>query len=218
MIGHAADGVDGSGGARLTARLELPLGRPETSRIAGELTLTPILCDGTTSRLEGKTVVVEVQGKQGVAAQVETTKGSFRIDLDPAAAYASVANFWMLAKEGFFDKLPFHRVLAGALAQTGDPRGNGTGGPGWSVPGESPVAAATRGDVGFARSAHADSGGSQWFVVADAKGALSGGYVRLGTVTEGVEVVDALAANEADARTGRPKTPDVVKSVKTLVR
>jgi peptidyl-prolyl cis-trans isomerase B (cyclophilin B) len=200
------------GGESAQGRIEVP------AVLAGELTLTAVLGDGSPTRIEAKPLTLEVQGKQRCAAQVETSKGAFRIDLDAASAYASVANFWTLAKEGAFDGLPFHRVVAGVLAQTGDPRGDGTGDRGWHVPGESPVATATRGDVGLARGAHVDSAGSQWFVVADDKGRLAGGYARVGTVTDGLDVVDALAANEVDPKTNRPKTPDRVLSVKTLVK
>jgi cyclophilin family peptidyl-prolyl cis-trans isomerase len=199
-------------GESLLGRIAVP------ALLTGDLTLTAVLADGTAARSEAKAVTVEVQGRQKVAAQVETSKGSFRIDFDPASSYASVANFWTLARDGFFDGLAFHRVVAGALAQTGDPRGNGTGGPGWYLPGEAVVATSARGDVGLARGAHADSAGSQWLVVADAKGGVAGGYVRLGSVAEGLDVVDRLVANPADEKTGRPKTADRVVSVKTLVR
>jgi peptidyl-prolyl cis-trans isomerase B (cyclophilin B) len=200
-------------GETVTGRISLP------AVLAGELTLTAILADGSASRVESKPVTLEVPEKrQRVAAQVETSKGNFRIDFDAAASYASVSAFWSLAKEGAFDGLPFHRVVPGVLAQTGDPRGDGTGDRGWHVPGEAPVATSTRGDVGLARGAHVDSAGSQWFVVADAQGRLAGGYARIGTVAEGLDVLDALAANELDPKTGRPKTPDRVVSVKTLLK
>lgn len=190
--------------------------------LAGELTLSAVLGDGTPARLESRPVLVTVETRTGqpqrVAAQVETTRGSFRIDLAPAGAYASVAHFWALAREGFFNGLAVHRVLPGILAQTGDPRGTGAGGAGWYVPSETTAPAATRGDVGLARGSHPDSASSQWFVVADPKNALAGGYVRIGTVTEGLDTVDALCANDADGRSGKPRTVDRVLSVKPLVR
>jgi peptidyl-prolyl cis-trans isomerase B (cyclophilin B) len=199
-------------GESVTARISVP------AVLAGEMTLTAILGDGSATRVESRPVTLDVPGRQRVAAQVETSKGSFRIDFDAAAAYPSVASFWALAKEGAFDGLPFHRVVPGVLAQTGDPRGDGTGDRGWHVPGEAPVAAATRGDVGLARGAHVDSAGSQWFVVTDSKGQLAGGYARIGTVTDGLDVLDALTANEIDPKTGKPKTPDKVVTVKTLLK
>lgn len=199
-------------GESVQAKISIP------AVLAGEFALTAVLSDGAPTRLEAKPLTFDVPGKQRCSAQVETTKGSFRIDLDAASAYASVANFWTLAKESAFDGLPFHRVVPGVLAQTGDPRGDGTGDRGWHLPGESPVATATRGDVGLARGAHVDSAGSQWFVVADDKGRLAGGYARIGTVTDGLDVVDALAANDVDPKTGKPKTPDRVLAVKTLVK
>jgi cyclophilin family peptidyl-prolyl cis-trans isomerase len=199
-------------GDSVTARIAVP------AVLAGEMSLTAILADGATTRVESRPVTLEVPGRGRVAAQVETTKGAFRIDFDASSAYGSVASFWTLAKEGAFDGLLFHRVVPGALAQTGDPRGDGTGDRGWHVPGEAPVATATRGDVGLARGAHVDSAGSQWFVVTDAKGALSGGYARLGTVTDGLDVLDALTSNELDPKTGKPKAPDKVVAVKTLLK
>jgi cyclophilin family peptidyl-prolyl cis-trans isomerase len=199
-------------GESVTGRISVP------AVLAGEMTLTAIFADGSTARVESKPATLDVPGRQRVAAQVETTKGAFRIDFDASAAYGSVASFWTLAKEGAFDGLPFHRVVPGVLAQTGDPRGDGTGDRGWHVPGEAPVATATRGDVGLARGAHVDSAGSQWFVVTDSKGALAGGYARLGTVTDGIDVLDALTANDVDAKTGKPKTPDKVVAVKTVLK
>jgi cyclophilin family peptidyl-prolyl cis-trans isomerase len=199
-------------GETLQGRVAVP------ALVPGELTFTAVLGDGTPSRVEAKPVVVDIAGRQRVAAQVETTKGSFRIDLDAASAYSTVASFWTLAREGFFDGLTFHRVLPNVLAQTGDPRGDGTGGCGWYVPAETPTTTSARGDVGLAVGAHADSGGSQWFVVSDAKNALPGGYVRLGAVTDGLDVLDQLTSNPPDPKTGRPKTPDRVTTVKTVVR
>ena len=199
-------------GANLQGRVAVPV------LLTGPLTFTAILGDSGTSRVEAKPVAIDVQGHQRVGVQVETTRGPMRIDLDPAAAYGSVATFWTLARDGFFDGLPFHRVVAGALAQTGDPRGNGTGGPGWYVPGETPVAAPARGDVGLARGAHADSGGSQWFVVGEHSATVNGGYVRIGVVADGLDTIDLLAANALDAKTGRPKTPGKVLTVRPVVR
>jgi len=199
-------------GASVQARIVIP------ALLTGDLSFTAVLGDGGGSPVAAKSAVVDVQGRQHVSAQVDTTKGSFQIDLDAAGAYSSVASFWTLANEHFYDNLPFHRVVLGALAQTGDPRGNGTGGPGWYLPAEPRVGAATRGDVGLARGTHADSAGSQWFVVADAKGVLPGGYVRLGTVSAGLDTLDQLAANAPEPKTERPKTPDRVVSVRTLLK
>jgi cyclophilin family peptidyl-prolyl cis-trans isomerase len=199
-------------GASLSGKVAVP------ALLAGTLTFTAVLGDGGKSKVEAKPVAAEVVGRQRAALQVETTKGPLRIELDAAAAYGSAATFWTLAKEGFFDGLPFHRVVTGALAQTGDPRGNGTGGPGWYVPGETVVTASARGDVGLARGAHADSAGSQWFVVAGRNGEIAGGYVRIGTVADGLDTIDLLAANVLDAKSGRPKTPDKVLSARTVLR
>jgi peptidylprolyl isomerase len=208
-----------SGGV-LSGRIAFPAVAP------GELTLTAVLAESTPSRVAARPVVLEVQPRTGTArrltAQVETTKGSFTIDLDGASAFNSVAHFWLLARDGYYDGLPFHRVLPSLLAQTGDPWRTGAGGVGWFLPAEQAAAAPARGDVGLARGAHPDSAAGQWFVVADragaARSALDRGFVRLGTVTDGLDVVDQLAANETDPRTERPKSPDRVVAVRPSVR
>lgn len=125
------------------------------------------------------------------AARVMTSEGVFRIALDPAAAPLAVANFAALAEAGFYDDLVWHRVVPGFVAQTGCPRGDGWGGPGYSIPDEVSSLPFGEGAVGMARAAP-DTGGSQWFVTTSNQPHLVGEYTRFGDVIEGMHVVRRL--------------------------
>jgi peptidylprolyl isomerase len=132
-------------------------------------------------------------------ADVETTKGTFRIKLRPDIALQTVNSFIFLAREGFYDGVTFHRVIPGFVAQGGDPTGTGSGGPGYTLPAEFSDVPFKRGTVGLARSNDPDSGGSQFFIAYAAKvyddrddsGDASAGDIRLmdvGPLLEGSKV------------------------------
>jgi peptidylprolyl isomerase len=120
-------------------------------------------------------------------ANVETTKGTFRIKLRPDIAIQTVNSFIFLAREGFYDGVAFHRVIPGFVAQGGDPTGTGSGGPGYTLPAEFSDVPFERGTVGLARSNDPDSGSSQFFIAyaadvyddLDDSGDASPGDVRL---------------------------------------
>jgi cyclophilin family peptidyl-prolyl cis-trans isomerase/HEAT repeat protein len=126
------------------------------------------------------------------AATVTTSEGTFRIALDPSSAPLAVANFAALAEKGFYDNLVWHRVVPGFVAQTGCPRGDGWGGPGYAIPDEVSSLPFDEGAVGMARAAP-DTGGSQWFVTTSDQPHLVGEYTRFGQVVEGMYVVRRLA-------------------------
>ncbi len=120
-------------------------------------------------------------------ARVLTTEGELRIALDPETAPVGVAAFVWLAEHDAYDASTFHRVVPGFVVQTGDPRGDGMGGPGWFLPDEPDSRPFVAGTVGIARSGH-DTGGSQWFVVTTDQPHLAGGYTRLGELVSGLDV------------------------------
>ena len=122
--------------------------------------------------------------------------GEFRIDFYPEDAPKTVENFVTLARKGFYDGLPFHRVQPGALVHGGDPRGDGSGGPGYTIKAEFNKQKHVRGAVAMARLVTPDSAGSQFYIMLAGAGELDGQYAVFGKVTSGMEVVDRIALGD----------------------
>jgi len=118
--------------------------------------------------------------------------GEITIELFPGDAPKTVANFVALAKKGFYNKLTFHRVEPGFVVQGGDPKGNGTGGPGYTVKAEFNAHKHVRGTVAMARSTDPDSAGSQFYICLGPAAFLDGKYTVFGIVTKGMDVVDGI--------------------------
>lgn len=138
-----------------------------------------------------------VSRKNGfVKAIVETEKGSFTIDLFPEDAPLTVDNFIKLARDDYFNGHEVHRVVPNFVMQDGDTRGDGNGGPGWSIRCEINMRPYDRGAVGMALSGK-DTGGSQWFVTHSPQPHLDGGYTVFGHVNEiGMKVVDNIVRGD----------------------
>jgi len=157
-----------------------------------------------------------------VLAMAESTKnpivtiemeggGVIRAELYPEVAPNTVNNFVTLIKNGFYDGLIFHRVIPDFMLQGGCPLGEGYGGPGYGIRGEfsrngfKNSLKHSRGVLSMARSSAPDSAGSQFFIMHEDSPHLDGSYAAFGCVTEGLDVVDAIAAVETDSE-DRPKT------------
>lgn len=126
-------------------------------------------------------------------AVIETEKGSIRVKLFAKEAPLSVTNFIQLAKGGFYEGLTFHRVEPGFVIQGGDPDGNGTGGPGYTVPAEIGQPH-LKGALAWARTGdqvnpERRSSGSQFYITLEATPFLDGGYTVFGQTTAGMDVV-----------------------------
>jgi len=131
-----------------------------------------------------------------VKAVVTTQKGTFIIDLLPEDAPLTVDNFVKLARSNYFNGLEVHRVVPNFVMQDGDPRGDGNGGPGWSIRCEINMVPYERGAVGMALSGK-DTGGSQWFVTHSPQPHLDGGYTVFGKVNDaGMKVVDNIVRGD----------------------
>ena len=131
-----------------------------------------------------------------VRALVTTQKGSFTIELFPEDAPLTVDNFVKLARSGYYNGLEVHRLVPNFVMQDGDPRGDGNGGPGWSIRCEINMLSYDRGAVGMALSGK-DTGGSQWFVTHSPQPHLDGGYTVFGRVNEvGMKVVDQIVRGD----------------------
>ena len=141
-----------------------------------------------------------------------------KAELYPEIAPQSVRNFISLINRKFYDGVIFHRVIRGFMIQGGDPLGNGTGGPGYCIKGEFSSNGFpnslkhTAGVLSMARTMIPDSAGSQFFIMHQDAPHLDGEYAAFGKVTEGMDVVNAIAETPTDW-SDRPRTAQRMKSV-----
>jgi len=125
--------------------------------------------------------------------------GRVVIEMRPDLAPGHVARIKELVRQGFYDGVPFHRVIAGFMAQTGDPTGTGSGGSGQNLKAEFNSEPHVRGTVSMARAQDPDSADSQFFICFETADFLDGQYTVWGKVTEGMEFVDQIVkGDEAD--------------------
>lgn len=138
----------------------------------------------------------------GHYAIVETEHGIFVIELYPTVAPKTVANFETLVKKGFYNGLTFHRVEPGFVVQGGDPKGDGTGGPGYEIDAEiKPSEKHLRGTVATARTGdevnpERKSSGSQFYICLEPQPGLDGQYTIFGGVVKGMKVVDQIKVGD----------------------
>lgn len=138
---------------------------------------------------------------QNPVVTIEMENGSvIKAELYPQIAPNTVNNFISLVKKGFYDGVIFHRVISGFMLQGGDPDGTGMGGPGYSIKGEFTQNGFQNdlkhepGVLSMARTMMPNSAGSQFFIMHEAAPHLDGAYAAFGKVTEGMDVVNAIAA------------------------
>ena len=130
---------------------------------------------------------------------IETARGTIVIELAVLDAPLTVENFISLARKGFFNGLTFHRVVSNFVVQGGDPRGDGEGGPGYTIRDEINERPYVRGTVGMALD-WADTGGSQFFITHSPAPHLDAKYTAFGRVVSGMEVVDQLQEGDVIRR------------------
>ena len=144
--------------------------------------------------------------------------GVMTLELYEDKAPVTTENFIKLAKEGFYDGLIFHRVIKGFMIQGGDPTGTGMGGPGYQIKGEFASNGVkndlrhTRGVISMARSMMPDSAGSQFFIMHKDAPHLDGQYAAFGKMTDGFDVLDAIATFATD-RSHRPREEQKIKHI-----
>ena len=147
--------------------------------------------------------------------------GVIRLELDSKAAPLTVANFEKLVSQGFYDGLIFHRVISGFMIQGGDPMGTGFGGSKDNIKGEflangvpNPISH-KRGVISMARSNDPNSASSQFFIMHEDGTFLDGQYAAFGHVTEGMDVVDAIASVRTNAM-DKPLEDQRMKTVRIV--
>lgn len=142
----------------------------------------------------------------------------FYVELYPDVAPNTVNNFISLVNKGFYNGLCFHRVIEGFMIQGGDPKGNGTGGPGYSIRGEFTKNGFKnnlkhkRGVISMARSMMPNSAGSQFFIMHAGAPHLDGQYAAFGQVIDGMDVIDKIAAVNVDYN-DKPLRDQIIESV-----
>jgi cyclophilin family peptidyl-prolyl cis-trans isomerase len=148
------------------------------------------------------------QNKQ-YSATISTSMGDMKAQLFPKEAPNTVNSFVFLSREGFYGGVPFHRIMAGFMVQTGDPTGTGRGGPGYRFADELPKDREyEKGTLAMANSGR-DTQGSQFFIChADLRGKLQKNYTIFGKLTDGLDVLDRIASIPVRAAAGgEPSVP-----------
>lgn len=157
---------------------------------------------------------------QNPIVTIEMENGDLiKAELYPEVAPNTVNNFISLVKKGFYDGLIFHRVIPGFMIQGGDPQGTGTGGPGYTIPGEFTSnrfpndLKHDRGVLSMARTMAPNSAGSQFFVMVAPAPHLDGEYAAFGKVIEGLEAVDKIVLTPRNVYTDKPNKDQRMKTV-----
>jgi peptidylprolyl isomerase len=168
--------------------------------------------------LIGLVAAIGLATSSAAAAEPENTlimelkDGPVVIEMRPDLAPDHVARIKTLVRQGFYDGLVFHRVIDGFMAQTGDPKGDGTGGSGQNLEAEFSSQPFTRGTVGMARAASPNSADSQFFIMLAPAPHLNGQYTVWGQVVDGMEHVDAIKKG-SKSRNGAVEDPDKIVSM-----
>ena len=151
-----------------------------------------------------------IDPKKSYIATIETSAGTMTAELFPGDAPLTVNNFVFLARDAYYADVIFHRVIKGFMIQGGDPTGTGTGGPGYRFADEPVKRQYTRGTLAMA-NAGPNTNGSQFFVM-HADYGLPPNYTIFGKLTEGLDVLDAIATAPT-GRQDRPNEPVTIKSI-----
>ena len=214
MFAGCGDSSDGEPDATATAEAT------ETAAAANEL--LPEGCEDVSKpapkQVEGiKKPTEKLSKSKTYVATIATTCGDIEVTLDSKHSPITGGSFKYLADQKFFDGTTFHRIVPDFVIQGGDPAGDGTGGPGYSVE-EAPDTDLKyeKGVVAMAKTGDEPAGtsGSQFFVVTgDGAASLTPDYALLGKVTGGMDVVDKIGGIQADPNTGQPAAEVVIKSV-----
>ncbi|MBI2865383.1 MAG: peptidylprolyl isomerase [Chloroflexi bacterium] len=151
-----------------------------------------------------------IDANKSYFATIETEKGNIKVELFAKDAAKTVNNFVFLARNRFYDGLTFHRVIPGFMAQGGDPKGDGRGGPGYQFEDEFSQRKHLVGTLSMANSGP-NSNGSQFFITYAAQPQLDGRHSVFGQVTEGMDVLQKITARDPD--TNPTLTGDVIKRI-----
>ena len=175
--------------------------------------------ESSTEVKESKDDVSVENGDLPIATIVRKGYGTIKAELYPSKASNTVNNFISLANSGFYNGLTFHRIIDGFMIQGGDPEGNGTGGPGYSLAGEFSSNGYEANDLkhidgvlSMARARSNDSAGSQFFIMVGEFNNLDGQYAAFGKVISGLDIVKNISKVATD-NNDKPKEAVVIESI-----
>jgi len=178
---------------------------------------------GIDYNVDGNEANLKYQTENPVVAMYVEKYGSIVIELYPAVAPNTVNNFISLVKQGFYDNNSFHRLVPGFVLQGGDPNGDGTGGPGYTIKGEfsnngfENSLLHDKWVVSMARSNDMDSAGSQFFICIDKASNLDGDYASFGKVIDGYKNIENIVDNEVVSNTESGKLQNNLKIKKAII-
>ncbi len=182
MITHFRRALAGIAIVTVVAACSAPVGVAPSSKASGCPTSQPA------ALAAGQTRTVEIK----------TSKGSITLKIDGSLSPIAAGNFVALVSCGFYNGVVFHRLVPGFVIQGGDPKGDGTGGPGYTIGDEPVTTTYHRGTLAMARTSQPNSQGSQFFIVLTDEAAVplaqANTYAIFGEVTAGMDTVDAIAA------------------------
>jgi len=199
---------------------------PETSDISLSVprTNTPAPTNVQVPSTTRKEIVMEqpppmqINPEKTYVAVLKTSAGDIQIKLNADKTPITVNNFVSLAKLGYYYQTKFHRVIAGFMIQGGDPKGDGTGGPGYTFDDEKFEGEYTRGTVAMA-NAGPDTNGSQFFIM-HGDTPLQKNYVIFGSIIQGMDTVDAIATAPVSTSPGgensKPVNPVTVENIQII--
>jgi peptidylprolyl isomerase/peptidyl-prolyl cis-trans isomerase B (cyclophilin B) len=160
------------------------------------LTLTIVLFSATAFADKVPDIKDPVEDASKVVAVLETPKGELAFEFFPKEAPGTVKNFITLTQKGFYNGLTFHRVVPGFVIQGGDPKGNGTGGPGYTIKAEFNSRKHLTGTVAMARAQDPNSAGSQFYICLASQPSLDGNYTVFGQLIKGYEVIKKIQVGD----------------------
>ena len=179
------------------------------------------LADGRTYKQYAVAPLMTIDPNATYLAHISTNKGDITLELFASEAPKTVNNFVFLAREGFYNGVIFHRVMKDFMIQSGDPKGNGSGGPGYRFADEPVSRSYSKGIVAMA-NAGPNTNGSQFFIVHAAQAPLPASYTIFGQVTGGMDTVDKIADSPVRAGLGgevsSPIEPIIVDSIEITER
>jgi cyclophilin family peptidyl-prolyl cis-trans isomerase len=157
---------------------------------------------------------MQIDPNKQYSATITTSLGTMKADLFAKDAPTTVNNFVFLAEQGFYDGVTFHRVIPNFMAQTGDPTGSGTGGPGYRFKDEPVTRKYVRGTLAMA-NAGPNTNGSQFFIV-HKDYPLPPNYTIFGQVTDGLDTLDKIATSPTGPGRGGPDTPKTPITINSI--